>query len=188
MADPADTIAKLICCPTFDGQVQNFLTWYMRFETFAYNNGFEKAITIATDPWMPAGQDVPLLADQQIANEEEAAKKENKDAYAYLSACLLSARDLHYVGKARTATWPRGLACHVIDAMFTYYKPNDMTAMADGTSKLMAPKSNLSDLFTTVVDIQNKHKSATNHIAQTMLIPSVLRAVPDAYKAELELS
>jgi hypothetical protein len=101
MADPVDTIAKLIRCPTFDGQVENFLTWYMQFETFAYNIGFEKAMTIATDPWMPAGQDVPLLTDQQIANEEEAAKKENKDAYAYLSACLSSAWDLPYVQKAR---------------------------------------------------------------------------------------
>jgi hypothetical protein len=81
MTDPADTIAKLIRCPTFDGQVENFLTWYMRFETFAYNNGFEKAITVAMDPRMPAGQDVPLSTDQQIADEEEAAKKENKDAY-----------------------------------------------------------------------------------------------------------
>jgi hypothetical protein len=38
--------------------------------------------------------------------------------------------------------------------------------MANGISKLMAlkmvPKSNLSDLFNTVVDIQNKHESATN--------------------------
>jgi hypothetical protein len=114
MADPADTIAKLICCPMFDGQVESFLTWYMRFETFAGNNGFEKAMTIATDPPMPVGQDVPLSTDQQIADEEEAAKKENKDAYAYLLACLLSARDLRYVRKARIAAWPEGLACHVI--------------------------------------------------------------------------
>jgi hypothetical protein len=112
MADPVDTIAKLICCPTFDGQVENFLTWYMWFETFAYNNGFEKAITITLDPRMPAGQDVSLSADQQIADEEEAAKKEKKDAYAYPTACLLSARDFRYVQKARPVAWPRGLACH----------------------------------------------------------------------------
>jgi hypothetical protein len=104
MADPADTIAKLIRCPTFDGQVENFHTWYMRFETFANNNGFEKAITIATDPRMPAGQDVPLSTDQQIANEEEAAKKENKDAYAYLSACLSSARDLGLCPKSKNCS------------------------------------------------------------------------------------
>jgi hypothetical protein len=50
MGDPADTIAKLICCPMFDGQVDNFLTWYMRFEIFTYNNGFEKAIVQL--PWI----------------------------------------------------------------------------------------------------------------------------------------
>jgi CO dehydrogenase/acetyl-CoA synthase alpha subunit len=66
-----------------------------------------------------------------------------------------------------------------------------MTAMADGISTLMAlkmaPKSNPSDLFTTVADIQNEHESATNHIAQTTLISSVLRAVPDSYKGVITL-
>jgi hypothetical protein len=178
MPGPADMIAKLICCPTFDGLVENFLTWYTWFETFAKNNGFEKGITIESDPWMPAGQDVPHSADPAIVSEDKASKKENKDAYAYLTACLLSSWDLCYVQKARPPAWPQGLACHVIEeAMFAYNKPDDMTAMANSTSKLMAlkmvPKLHLSDLFTMVADIRNEQKSATNHIAQTTLISSV---------------
>jgi hypothetical protein len=83
---------------------------------------------------MPAGQDMPLLADQGIADEEEAAKKENKDAYVYLAAYQLSAQDLRYVRKARPAAWPQGLA-----SRHWRYVP-DMTAMANSISKLMALK------------------------------------------------
>jgi Zinc knuckle len=70
--------------------------------------------------------------------------------------------------------------------MFEFYKPDDMMAMAEGISKLMplkmGPATSPADLFSSLVDIQNKHKSATNQIDQSTIISSVLRAVPDSYK------
>jgi glutathione S-transferase len=106
MEDQDDTIGTRIHCPTFDGQVENFMTWWMRFENFAYNNDFEKGIGQVINPRMPSRHNTPLSNDLDIADEQEAAMKENKNAYAYLTACLRSSRDINIDCQSKPNAWP----------------------------------------------------------------------------------
>jgi hypothetical protein len=47
-------------CPTFNGQIEKFLTWYFKFGTFAHHQGF-KAISTEIDARMPQREDSPHL-------------------------------------------------------------------------------------------------------------------------------
>ena len=181
-----DPLTKSLKCPYFDGKPEKFLSWYLRFESYADVMGFERAIRSTIDPRMPDRHDSAPSTNAIIATAEEAAKKENKAAFAYLAICLESARDLTFVKKARTEEWPRGLAADIIKQMFARYKPEDTTSQAECMDKLMRlklnPKANPAELFTAIANIQDQYESPTNAISESTLTSTVLRAVPDKYK------
>jgi hypothetical protein len=57
-------------CPTFDGQADTFLAWYLKFSGFAYHQGFKRAISTEIDPRMPLREDSPRSSDPTTADEE----------------------------------------------------------------------------------------------------------------------
>jgi hypothetical protein len=58
MAD--DTMGlKYHKCPTFNGQVGNFLTWYFRFGNYAHHQGFKRAVSTEINNRMLAREDSP---------------------------------------------------------------------------------------------------------------------------------
>jgi hypothetical protein len=174
-------------CPTFDGQADTFLAWYLKFSGFAYHQGFKRAISTEIDPRMPSREDAPRSTDPTTADEEEAAMAENNARYAHLTYCLTANRDLVYVRRGVTEAWPNGTASMVIKHMFNRYKPDDATAMAECASRLLrlrlGPSANPADLFTKIADIQAQYESANYTIDQPMIVSTVLRAAPIQYKS-----
>ena len=182
----AEFATKTIKCPVFDGRPEQFRSWYVKFEAYAGGQGIEEAINKTIDPRMPDRFDSAADDDEDVAAEERAAKKENKVAYAHLSNCLTSARDMVFIKRARTEEWPKGLASEVIRQMFARYKPEDRTSMAEGMHKMMnlklSPKANPADLFTTLANLQDQYDTDVDKFSESTMIASVLRAIPDKYK------
>jgi Zinc knuckle len=188
MAD--DTMGlKYHKCPPFDGQVEGFLSWYLKFGNYAFHQGFKRVITTEIDVRMPLREDSPRDSDPGVADEEEAAMAENKAAYAHLANCLTATRDLAYVRSGVTEEWPNGLASLVIKCMFHRYKPDDATAMAECQSKLLklrlGPTANPGDLFTQIADIQAQYESVNYTIDRPTIVSTVLRAAPQPYKSTI---
>jgi hypothetical protein len=84
-------------CPTFDGQVGNFLTWYFRFGNYMHHQGFKRAVFTEINNRLPAQGGPPQDTNAVMAAAEVAALAKNKAAYAHLANCMTASRDVGYV-------------------------------------------------------------------------------------------
>lgn len=120
-----ESIANTLTLPTFNGDHEKFLSWWIRFKAYATIVGFKQALTDEDDTFLPSSQDTKLDTGTTEGKQMEAAKNRNELAMACLILALTSDRLMGMVyRRSCTKEWPDGLAKLLVAALLRRYQPD----------------------------------------------------------------
>lgn len=147
--------------PSFDGCVDNYDRWEIKWGAFAEVEGLSDALGDALDPNM-LDSSVSVLGKDATGKLQAAAMKMNKKAMAYLALAFDNMKLLRLVTKAKSEDWPKGEAWKVMQFLTKKYCPNNLQARVELRKRLVNLKlrfeKDSSDLFEELMAI--KHASA----------------------------
>ena len=93
--------------PSFDGHVENYDRWEIKWGAFAEVEGLSDALGDALDPNMPDSS-VSVLGKDVTGKLQAAAVKTNKKAMAYLALAFDNMKLLRLITKAKSEEWQPG--------------------------------------------------------------------------------
>jgi len=144
--------------PSFDGRVEIYDRWEIKWGAFAEVEGLSDALGDALNPNMPDSS-VAMIEKDAAGKLQAAAVKTNKKAMAYLELAFDTMKLLRLVTKGKTEEWPEGEAWKLMQFLTTKYRPNDLQARVElrkrrGNLKLSF-QQDPSDLFEELASIEH---------------------------------
>src|SRR5688572_366112 len=88
--------------------------------------GFLEAIGRVQDLKLPADNAAVIDKKTTAGKAEMKAKKANETAMASLTMAITTDSLIGMINRSCNTTWPNGLACKVVDALFKQYVPQDI--------------------------------------------------------------
>ena len=181
--------SKAVRVPTFNGEKEQFQTWWIRFRAYAKVAKFTKALGTTPEPDLPTSQ---AEADALTGNSTEtknklAAVDRNDDAMANLTLAFTTNEMISMILTAQTAEWPEGLACNVVAEMMKKFKPDDVMSLVDEKVALNKIRMSSTDepklLFDQIKAVEVQYNTKTKKIAEADKIAVVLSQAPKIYQS-----
>jgi hypothetical protein len=183
------TYEKSVRLPTFDGSVETFQIFWMRFKAYAKVYKFAQALKIGGETDLPASDGTTIDQTTEPGKKQAAAKKRNEIALANFTMAFTSEGTISLVYKASTADWPDGLAHLVVVAMLNRYMPQDTVTRVELRQMLNKVSMKQNDdprvIFEQISTIENRYTTGTQRIEKEDLIAVVLDAANKDYQAVL---
>ena len=188
----SSTTMKTVRLPSFSGNSKDFQVWWMRFTAFATVWGFSQSVKRNTDPNLPATEDTVIADETQGPGKlQSEARKSNAVAMANLTMAFGTEALMGLIEKSKSREWPNGLACRVVERMFQKYQPEDTISKVEMRQELskvrMKKEEDPSNMFETLLGIQNRYRTATYTVPEEELIAVVLDQAPKEYGSVLTL-
>ena len=156
-----DDKGNVIKLPRFDGKKRHFALWWSMFEAAFNVKGCAEALDLSFKAVLPASNSTVLDMTTDKGKAWKKAKMQNALAESYLRLSLDSSRLLEMIGASKSADWPCGLACDLVERLRKKYKPDDVTALAEMTTKLsnlkLSKKQDPEDLEDAIAAIENEY-------------------------------
>jgi hypothetical protein len=111
------TYKKSVRLPTFDGSIEKFQIFWMRFKAYAKVYKFAQTLKIGGESDLPSTDAAAIDQTSDAGKKQAAAKKRNEIALANFTMAFTSEGTISLVYKTSTADWPDGLAHLVMIAM-----------------------------------------------------------------------
>jgi hypothetical protein len=126
MADLEETTyEKSVRLPTFDGTVEKFQIFWMRFKAYAKVYKFSQALKTGGETDLPRTNSTSIDLGTDAGKLQAEAKKRNEIAIANFTMAFTSEGTISLVYKSSTADWLDGLAHLIVVAMLQRYMPQD---------------------------------------------------------------
>jgi hypothetical protein len=111
----SDEVSSVLRIPVFDGEVENYHGWMMRFQAYARVKGFSSALKKNVD--LPDTEEEIGSLDQTQPTQKKkiTAGKKNVLAMAHITMALGTDTLLNMVNTVCDDNWPGGLAYKPIE-------------------------------------------------------------------------
>ena len=177
---------KLTTLPKFNGKKEKFATFIVKFESYAYLNGFRKYLYESTAKLPDKEEDIDDLDSSTAADKAKIkAIRGNAKAVHALSMAFGKQSLLSLVHKSKTEKWPSGVAYKIIEYLKTKYQPSDDYAMVEKQNDLnklkMKKDADPSDLIEELHGIRNRYKTETYTVPESELVTTLIRVAPTEY-------
>lgn len=153
---------NVIKLPRFDGKKRHFALWFSMFEAACNVKGCAEALDLSFKAVLPASDSEILDLSTDDGKAKKKAKTQNALAESYLRLALDSPKLLKMIEASKSADWPCGLACDLVERLRKKYKPDDVTALAEMTTKLsklkLSKKQDPEDLEDAIAAIENEYR------------------------------
>ena len=161
---------NVIKLPPFDGRKKKFPLWWSKFKATYNVKGCAEALEENFKSILPAN-DAELLdmsTDQRKAYKK--SKVQNTLAVCYFRLSLNSPKLLKIIKASKSPEWPGGLACDVKKRLMKKYRPDDVTALAEMTTKLSKLKltkgQDPKELEDEITTIENEYRCTIGESTQ----------------------
>jgi len=119
-----------------DGKKKKFPLFWSKFEAACNMKGCAKALQDNFESVLPKNdaEILDMTTDQRKAHKK--SKVQNTLAVCYFRLSLDSPKLLKMIEASKSPQWPGGLACDIKKRLMKKYRQDDVTALAEMTTKL----------------------------------------------------
>ena len=188
----SDEVSSVLRIPVFDGEVENYHGWMMRFQAYARVKGFSSALKKNVD--LPDTEEEIGSLDQTQPTQKKkiTAGKKNVLAMAHITMALGTDTLLDMVNTVCDDNWPGGLAYKLIEDLEKEYQPTDRVAGVEMKRKMSNVKMNKYDkptkLIAQIKAIENQYSGLTKKMDEEDKIALVLEKAPKEYASILAIT
>ena len=157
---------NVIKLPPFDGRKKKFPLWWSKFEAACNAKDCARSLEENVEFVLPAN-DARVL--DMSTDEAKAFKKkgvQNTLAMCYFKLSLNLPKLLKMIENSKSLEWSGGLACNIKKRLTKKYRPDDVTALAETTRKLLklgsAKGQDPEELEDEIVAIENEYRCTIN--------------------------
>lgn len=127
---------NVIKLPPFDGRKKKFPLWWSKFEAACNVKGCAEALEENFESVLPTNEAEILDMSTDKGKAYKKSKVQNTLAVCYFRLSLDSPKLLKMIEASKSPEWPGGLACDIKKRLMKKYRPDDVTALAEMTTKL----------------------------------------------------
>ena len=121
----------------FDRRKKNFLLWWSKFEAACNVKGCADALEENVESILPMNEvEMVDIATDQGKVAYKKSKVQNTLAMCCFRLSLDSPKLLKMIEASKSPGWPGSLACDIKKRLMKKYRPDDVTALAEMTTKL----------------------------------------------------